>query len=261
MLSQNEQECVINISREAGEGVLSAFRKPVRVTYKSDNSPVTSADQGSHDHIVAGLTKHFPDIPIISEEGPWVPFEERASWEQFWLVDPIDGTQEFISGRDSFVVSIALIQKQTPVFGVLAHPSTQVVYWAQEGEGAFKQERDHKPVRLSGGSNPSSDQFAVIGSRSDDLQKLYQFYGEKQKVQDEPIDLKIVASALKFGRLAEGVGQWYPRFRPTMGWDIAAGEIITAEAGFHMVDWEGERLEYNTSTMKNDGFLVGVSTA
>jgi len=258
MLSQNEKKYVMDIARKAGEEVLAMFRKPVQVSYKSDHSPVTSADQGAHDTIVAGLTDHFPDIPIISEEGPSIPYEERASWERFWLVDPIDGTQEFISGRESFVVSIALIQKQRPVFGVLAHPSAKVVYFAQEGEGAFKQEKDHEPVRLSGGSNAPSDRFTIIGSRSDDLEKLYQFFSEKQKAQNEPTNLKIVASALKFGRLAEGLGQWYPRFQPTMGWDIAAGEIIVLEAGFQMHDWDGKRLEYNTATMKNEGFLVAV---
>jgi len=256
MLSENDKQNVVDIATTAGNKILTAFRQPVRVSYKSDHSPVTPADLAAHKQIVAGLTTHFPDIPIISEEGPWIPYEERASWDMFWLVDPIDGTQEFISGRDSFVVSIALIRNQTPVFGVIAHPSAQVVYLAQEGEGSYKQEKGQAPILLSGEAKTPSDQDAVIGSRSDDLTKLCQFLSRAQEGVGFPVEFRIVASALKFGKLAEGYGQCYPRFRPTMAWDIAAGEIITSEAGFRMHDWQGKRLEYNTPTLKNEGFLV-----
>ena len=245
---------VIKISIKAGVEILKIYNeKNFEVQYKSDDSPLTIADEISNKIITEALSKLTPQIPIISEEGAVIPYSERQHFEYFWLVDPLDGTKEFVSRTDDFAVNIALVHHGRPILGVVYVPCTEGVYFAVKNEGAFKiennlKEKIHCNVFKINGLN-----LKIPVSRS--------YLNEETKTLiaknfNDPI-LIARGSALKFTDIAEGSADIYPRIGTTMEWDTAAPQIILEEAGGKILHLETrEPLVYNKISLKNPNFVA-----
>jgi 3'(2'), 5'-bisphosphate nucleotidase len=245
----------IAAAREAGRAVLDVYSSNFSVEQKKDGSPLTLADKRSHGIIVKRLSEiEGNPLPILSEEGKTIPYEERKRWEYFWLVDPVDGTKEFIRRNGEFTVNIALIRGQRPGLGVIYVPVTDTLYYtALEGAGAYKEIQGRK-VRLP--EQQTRDRFTVVGSRSHATEELAAFVDEMKRKHGE-IDFISAGSSLKFCLVAEGKADVYPRFSPTMEWDTAAGQAIAEEAGISVVDRDTELpLVYNKQSLLNPPFVV-----
>ena len=249
---------VIEILLEAGEAVISIYKQPFSVKYKGDNTPITEADEISHRIITEGLKKLTPEIPIISEEGKDIPYEERKRYESFWLVDPLDGTKEFIEKRDEFTLNVALITKEKPVLGVVYAPAKNTIYFAEKGKGAFRGEVvageifDSIKLPLKFGFEQP---LKVVASRSHMDRRTEDFI--KRLSSNLPIEIKTAGSSLKFCLVAEGNADVYPRFSPTMEWDTAAGHAVLEEAGglvYSLNTFKG--LKYNKMNLKNNSFIA-----
>ena len=228
-------EHVCQLARNAGDAIMQVYDgiKPMEITSKQDDSPVTAADIAAHTVILEGLLALTPDIPVLSEEAP-PGWDVRQHWQRYWLVDPLDGTKEFIKRNGEFTVNIALIEKGKPVLGVVYAPVMKVMYCAAEGK-AWKEECG---VRK---------QIQVRDARPPYLQQL----GEHQTTS--------IGSSLKFCLVAEGHAQLYPRFGPTNVWDTAAGHAVAAAAGAHVHDWQGKPLDYTPrESFLNPGFRVSI---
>lgn len=263
-----EQLCIsaVKASIEAGRAILRHYPGNYSIEYKEDKSPLTSADNQSHQVISEHLAQ--TGIPILSEEGRNIPYAERSQWNRFWLVDPLDGTKEFINQNGEFTVNIALIEGFTPVIGVIYIPVTGVLYFATSETGSFRSTIDHKIT------NPETATFSeliklsvklpllkdrpvtIIGSRSHQnpentalIQKISAFYKNVQVVN--------VGSSLKFCRLAEGSADYYPRIGPTMEWDTAAGDAIARYSGAKVINYYSHQaLLYNKENLLNPPFIV-----
>jgi len=245
-------ESVTALARRAGDRILDVYDgDDYAVEEKADNSPLTAADLASHNTIVDGLGKLTPGIAILSEESASLPYAERSAWQQYWLVDPLDGTREFIKRNGEFTVNIALIEKGVPVLGVVHVPVTGVSYTACRGRGAFKQVEDGRPApirirRLDGGP------VRVVGSRSHRGSSLTAFL---EKLGDH--ELVGMGSSLKLCLVAEGLADIYPRLGPTSEWDTAAAQCIVEQAGGKVTDTDMRPLRYNTKdSLLNPFFLV-----
>jgi len=245
---------VLTIAREAGEKILEIYRSDFEVETKSDDSPLTAADKAAHNHIVAGLTALTPDIPILSEESAEIPFAERSQWQEYWLVDPLDGTKEFIKKNGEFTVNIALIQGNTAVLGVVHVPDKSVDYWGyQEGadKAAFMQSADGSVAPISV-TSPSEVPVRVVGSRSH-RGELVDAYLEK--LGDHV--MVSMGSSLKLCLVAAGDADVYPRLGLTSEWDTAAAQAVVESAGGKVITIEGEPLLYNAKEdILNPFFLV-----
>jgi 3'(2'), 5'-bisphosphate nucleotidase len=247
-------EAAIVIATEAGKIILKHFQGETQVlAQKDDQSPLTLADWEAHQHITERLASLAPSIPIISEEGDPPDYEVRREWTRFWLVDPLDGTKEFLSGNDEFTVNIALLEKQEPILGVVYAPAKQLLYYAAKGEGTWKKEGDTAPVRIFSSPSDRSQPLIVVESKSHPSSKLEEF------LKDLPVKERISAgSSLKFCLVAEGLADLYPRMNPTMEWDVAAGDCIyrnSASVGQH-----DSPLTYNKSSLRNESFVIGLQT-
>lgn len=244
---------VRDIAAEAGARIVEIYVTAFAVEEKGDQSPLTAADLASHQTIVAKLQQLTPDIPVLSEESAGVAFAERSRWPRFWLVDPLDGTKEFIKRNDEFTVNIALIEGHEPVLGVVLVPVSGLCYWAARGQGAWRCERDQSPQRihvapLSDGRSP----VRVVGSRSHRGESLNGFLA---RIGEH--DLVAIGSSLKFCLVAEGKADIYPRLGPTSEWDTAAAQCVVEEAGGQVIACDGQRLVYNTKeSLLNPHFLV-----
>ncbi|MCL1634480.1 3'(2'),5'-bisphosphate nucleotidase CysQ [Luteimonas sp. SX5] len=250
------REGVIALAREAAAAILEVYESAFDVERKSDASPLTAADLAAHRCIVAGLARLAPDIPTLSEEAAEeTPTAERRAWRRLWLVDPLDGTREFVKRNGEFTVNIALIDEGVPVFGVIQAPVTGQLWHAQLGRGAFRRDGDNEtPVAVR---MPATAPLRVAASRSHrDLrtEALMSRIGEVETVA--------LGSSLKFCRLAEGGMDVYPRFGPTSEWDTAAGQCILEAAGGCVIDPKGRPLRYNQrDTILNGDFLALGDTA
>ncbi len=240
------------IAREAGAAILEVYGSEIIVEQKEDKSPLTLADKRSHDIITKRLQERSP-FPILSEEGKGLTFEERRQWEYYWLVDPLDGTKEFVKRGGDFTVNIALMHRDRPIVGVILVPVTGVLYHAAAGAGSYRilqGARERLPIK-TGRSG-----MTVVGSRSHVTKELEQYIGEMKNKYGE-IDVVSAGSSLKFCMIAEGSADVYPRLGPTMEWDTAAGQIIVEEAGGKVVDFETRRpLRYNKENLLNPFFLA-----
>lgn len=217
---------------------------------KSDDSPLTKADKASHNAIVALLEK--TDIPILSEEGADVPYEERSKWDYFWMIDPLDGTKEFIKKNGEFTVNIALIHNQKSILGVVQVPVTGELYYATEDLGAFKEENGVKNPITVGSKSMNDKGLKVVASRSHMSEDTEVF----MKNLNEPIIVS-KGSSLKLLMIAEGKADLYPRYAPTMEWDTAAAQAIVEAAGGQVMIKETEDLViYNKENLLNPHFLV-----
>jgi len=244
---------IIKTANQAGMAILDIYHHEELfnvVDYKSDDSPLTLADKKSHQILALKLMELFPDIPLLSEEGKSIPFEVRKEWAQFWLVDPLDGTKEFIKRNGEFTVNIALIKNDYPVLGVIHTPVTGITYYASTDRGAFKLE-NKKIIPLKGPADKGND---LIGVRSRSHASP-----EEEEVFNKfhVTDFISVGSSLKFCMVAEGKADLYYRHGPTMEWDTGAGQAIIEEAGCEMINLKTkERFIYNKESLLNPGFLV-----
>ena len=242
---------VIAIARDAGERILEIYNSDFGVTEKDDKSPLTAADLASHEAILAGLKALTPDIPILSEESAAIDFNQRKAWQHYWLVDPLDGTKEFIKRNGEFTVNIALIDRHEPVLGVVQVPVQDRCYSAALGQGAFCQDgtATAKPINVS---KPCPQPVRVVGSRSHAGTSLQAFLQ-----QLDHHELVAIGSSLKFCLIAEGQADVYPRLGPTSEWDTAAAQCVVEQAGGQVITLDGERLLYNNKeSLLNPYFLV-----
>ena len=243
---------VIETARKAGEEILKYYEEEVKVYQKDDNSPLTKADLAAHNIILKALSEIDPDTPVISEEAEIPPYAERKEWDRFWIVDPLDGTKEFIKGNDEFTVNIALIEHGEPLIGVLYIPVKKELFYARKGEGSFRIEGDGAPEQIFSTPADKSKPLNVAVSRSHQSESL------KDDLAQQHIKVKKfipAGSSLKFCLVAQGIADIYPRTGPTMEWDVAAGDCIyrnSAKEGQH-----DSPLRYNKKDLKNDGFLIG----
>jgi 3'(2'), 5'-bisphosphate nucleotidase len=245
----DDMKKIITIAKKAGEKIMQIYQRDFKVEVKEDHSPLTEADLASHHLICDELNKFYPDIPILSEESAdfFKLADENAC---FWCVDPLDGTKEFIKKNDEFTVNIALIQNQQPILGVIGVPAKNIAYAAVKGEGAFKQmgENELQKIRVKP-HDPDNLTFAVSRSHLDDHTKAM--------VDEYQAEMLQAGSALKLAYVAEGLVDVYPRFGPTMLWDVAAGQCIIEEAGGQVLWVNNQRpMIYNIYHMKNDSFIA-----
>lgn len=237
-------DLIIPIARDAGKAIMSIYAsKKYKVEVKSDNSPVTDADLVSNQILTSGLKKVF-SIPVISEESQ-VEYTKRKSWNLFWLIDPLDGTKDFIAGNDEFAINIALIKNSKPILGIVYLPVTTDVYFAQEGFGAFK---NHKKIVNS------SIRKELVGTDSNFhstslVKSFFQLHNIVQIIR--------IGSSIKLCKLAEGIIDVYPRLNGTKEWDTAAGHVIANEAGCKLVDVKTRsELTYNKRSFENNHFVA-----
>ena len=243
---------VCDIAKQAGDAILKIYQEGFDVEEKKDNSPLTSADLASHTLIIKSLEKLTPDIPILSEESSDIPFAERSKWETYWLIDPLDGTREFIKRNGEFTVNIALISNQTAILGVVYIPVQDIMYFAANGYGAYKQEKSGPTVKISTRQSIPSEKPTICGSRSHagaSLQGLLTQIGDYELIS--------MGSSIKMCLVAEGTADIYPRFGPTSEWDTAAAHCVVNEAGGMLVDTSLEPLRYNTKdSLLNPEFMA-----
>ncbi|MBQ9525274.1 MAG: 3'(2'),5'-bisphosphate nucleotidase CysQ [Bacteroidaceae bacterium] len=239
---------------EAGAEIMKIYTDPVQdfgVEKKSDNSPLTLADKAAHLCIVRYLQE--TGIPILSEEGSHMPYEERRVWNRLWVVDPLDGTKEFIKKNGEFTVNIALVEDGIPVLGVIYIPTTDILYYGIVGESAWKQ-IDEKSIQLP--TPTKHEGFVVVASRSHMTPETEAYVADVRRMYSQ-VELISCGSSIKICLVAEGAADAYPRFAPTMEWDTAAGDAIARAAGKQVLDVQtGNPLTYNKEDLHNPWFLV-----
>jgi len=236
---------------EAGEAIMQVYNAAdAAIEYKEDRSPLTAADKASHQVIAKGLAMLTPEIPVLSEEGANIPYEQRKNWNYFWCVDPLDGTKEFIKRNGEFTVNIALIHHSAPVAGIIYIPVTGTLYYA-DIYGSFKQTREGMRTVLK--VDKLSKEWTAVGSRSHASVK------EEKLLSGYPVTRTIAAgSSLKFCMIAEGLAHIYYREGPTMEWDTAAGQAIVEYSGGRLTTPEGDAFIYNKPSLLNGSFLCKV---
>ena len=235
-------------SIDAGKAILEVYNSDdFGVELKGDNSPLTKADQKAHHVIENHLVK--TGFPILSEEGKDIPFEKRKNWDYYWLVDPLDGTKEFIKRNGEFTVNIALIENRVPILGVVFAPVLDLLYWGNKEEGAWKKENKLAPIKLS--KPQINDINTIVASRSHLSLETQNFINQYPFAE-----VISMGSSLKFMLVAEGKAQVYPRFAPTMEWDTAAAHgIILALEGKVLMWPEKVNLTYNKKNLLNPSFI------
>ena len=265
----------IQAALEAGAAIEDIYQSDFAVEYKADNSPLTRADRKSHEMLVASLSRF--KIPVLSEEGREIPYSERKTWERLWIVDPLDGTKEFIKRNGEFTVNIALVEYFKPVLGVVYAPIQDILYFAAKGVGSYKlkhpdigelsvknavegddqvmenliQQAERLPV-----DRPEDMPFTIAGSRSHAGPELKKFVEEKRREHGD-VQFISAGSSLKICLVAEGVADVYPRLGPTSEWDTAAAHCVVEQAGGSLTDLEMKPLRYNTKeSLLNPFFLV-----
>ncbi len=241
---------VCEVAREAGKATLQFYGGAVSVERKGDDSPLTAADKASHTLILDALRRLTPDIPVLSEESSEMDVAERRKWSTFWLVDPLDGTKEFIKGTGEFTVNIALISGTEPVLGVVHVPVTGVTYWGRQGGGAFKVHPGEEPVALHTRA-AHLDRLVIVASKDHAGPCVETLLRRLTSASTTSL-----GSSLKFCLVAEGRADFYPRLQPTCEWDTAAAQCVLEAAGGAVTDTEGQRLTYNKERITNPSFLA-----
>ena len=242
---------VVALAEDAGRAILEVYSTDFEVQSKDDESPLTQADLASHRWIEAGLRSLTPGIPIISEESGLPDFEERSTWKKYWLIDPLDGTKEFVNRNGEFTVNIAFIDNHRPVFGVVHVPVQNKTYVGCEGVGAQRRDGDNAPVAIEVASK-SGDPARIVGSRSHRGASLDAFL---EKLGN--YDMVPMGSSLKFCVIGEGGADIYPRLGPTSEWDTAAAQAVVEQAGGSVVTLDGKPMKYNAKAdILNPYFFV-----
>lgn len=243
---------VTRLAREAGHATMAYYEGavPAGVRLKEDSSPVTLADEEAQAILLEGLGRLDPETPVISEEAAAPSFEIRRTWRRFWLVDPLDGTKEFIKRRAEFTVNVALIEGGEPVLGVIVAPALELAYWATKGSGSWRQQKSDTPERIYSREPVDGAPLTVVESLSHPSDELEEY------LRTLPVGRRVKAgSSLKFCWVADGRADIYPRLGPTMEWDVAAGDCIYRQSGR-----QGERaspLRYNKPELRNPSFVIG----
>lgn len=261
---------VVQAAIEAGDAALEVYEREFEVEEKADRTPLTLADRRSHEIIAARLKP--TGIPILSEEGRNIEYEERQAWKTLWIVDPLDGTKEFIKRNGEFTINIALVQEGRPVMGGIFVPVQDRLYFAAQDLGAFRIIRRNMPdgwmnslERLIAAAErlpveqKEGRPYTIVGSRSHATPGLETFVEEKRR-QHERVEFISAGSSLKFCQVAEGFADIYPRFGPTMEWDTAAGQAVAEQAGAAVrVQETGKPMGYNKPDLTNPWFIVSRS--
>ena len=246
---------VIELVRQAGIATLPFWRNDTLVTQKVDASPVTAADLAAHHLLLAGLTALTPDIPVLSEEAADIPLAERSQWTRWWLVDPLDGTKEFIAGSEEFTVNVALIEQGRVVFGVVGMPTSGRCYYGGAGLGAFRAELQAEAEPIFVRIAPLEAFTLVASKRHSSPAQERLLEGLSERFGD--LQLASVGSSLKFCLLAEGNADCYPRLAPTSQWDTAAAQGVLEGAGGEVLDLQGLPLSYEArESFLNPSFLA-----
>lgn len=269
MLNNISMVDLLNISIDAGNEILKVYQSAdFGIETKSDDSPLTKADQQSNDVIVNGLQRMTPDVPILSEEGKHLPYEARKDWEYLWVVDPLDGTKEFIKKNGEFTVNIALVNQGQPVAGIVYAPVLDMAYIAKAGFGCYKLEQAKEKASALHSEQELSEASAKLPTANDNT-KIYavasrshlspetEEYLNKVKEKYGEIEVTSAGSSLKLCLVAEGKAHVYPRFAPTMEWDTCAGQAVVEQAGAQVLNVETNKpLNYNKENLLNPWFIV-----
>jgi 3'(2'), 5'-bisphosphate nucleotidase len=239
MLNNQLIDAVIAISKNAGEAILEIYNSDFDYEIKEDLSPLTEADKISHRVICQMLKSLTPNLPILSEEDSSIPYSLRSKWNKYWLIDPLDGTKEFIKRNGEFTVNIALIENHSPILGVIHIPVSGETYWGSYVDGSYYSQKNKTPKKINV-SEKKDDPIRVVASRSHYSKAL-------DYILDEIGNFEIITkgSSLKFCLIANGEADIYPRIGLTSEWDIAAGEAIVKYSGGYMLDIDGNHLRYN----------------
>jgi 3'(2'), 5'-bisphosphate nucleotidase len=252
IITDNLLDNVLDLALDAGKKVMEIYcTNEFKEQFKQDNSPLTEADIASHNTILIGLKQLTPDIPILSEESVEIDYEERKNWQLFWLIDPLDGTKEFIKRNGEFTINIALIFNGAPILGVVHAPVLGLSYFAMQAGGAFIQRQEETRIEIKVAERIEHDKLEIVGSRSHSCERfnnLLSHLGE--------CDYQSMGSSLKFCLIADGSAHLYPRLGPTMEWDTAAAQCIVTEAGGMVCDEHGQQLLYNKPNLLNASFVV-----
>jgi 3'(2'), 5'-bisphosphate nucleotidase len=249
-MSDIDFDSICAVARLAGQAIMQIYATDFSVELKDDHSPLTRADTASNEIITRSLQALNPDIPVVAEESPKPPYEERRKWKRFWLVDPMDGTKEFVKRNGEFTVCIGLVKDRKPVFGVLYLPVKDVLYAGGPGLGALKYADGERTAIRAARPEPGQP-MVVVGSRSHPDERLSAYlerYPDRQEVT--------AGSALKFGLIAEGAAHLYARFNHTWEWDTAAGHAVVLGAGGSFTAMGGGEFLYNKEGLVNGGFEV-----
>jgi 3'(2'), 5'-bisphosphate nucleotidase len=253
MVTTQLRPAVAQLAREAGRATMTYYgdEAGAGVRAKADESPVTLADEAAHHILVDGLRRLDPGTPVVSEESQAEGYETRRGWRRFWLVDPLDGTKEFIKRRAEFTVNVALIEDGEPVLGVVLAPALDLLYWAVKGEGAWREEKAGPATRIYSTAPAPGTPLTVVESLSHPSPELEEY------LKTVPVARRVKAgSSLKFCWVAEGRADVYPRLGPTMEWDVAAGDCVYRQSGR-----DAERaspLTYNKPDLRNPSFVIGL---
>lgn len=248
MILNFQADDFLPVIREAGLAIMSFYKGTYNKTLKEDKSPLTDADRASHQIIIDGLNRIAPGIPVVSEEGDKVSDAIRKGWTYYFLVDPLDGTREFVQNIDEFAVNIALIHQNQAVMGLIHAPVTGVTYLAERGCGAFQVQNGSSQMPIT---RNSSEEVIIVTSRTDNSRDL-----EKILSKIPEVGIRRMGSSLKFCLVAEGKADFYPRLIPSMEWDTAAGSIIVEESGGRIYETMGGLLLYNRENSLNPPFYV-----
>jgi len=248
-------QAIRRIAEDAGQLIMTVYQRDIAAQFKADESPLTMADLLAHRHILAELARLTPEIPVLSEEGAEIDGTLRCSWKRYWLVDPLDGTKEFIKKNGEFTVNIALIEDGEPILGVVHAPALAVSYWGAHNQGAYKACAGQPQLRLSVAATPKSGQpWRVVGSRSHASPEFEAFMTGLPDAE-----LVSMGSSLKLCLVAEGHADLYPRLGPTSEWDTAAAHAVVNAAGGQVLAWPDlQPLRYNqrSDSLLNPFFMV-----
>lgn len=243
---------LIEIAKRAGEAIEEVAKNSFDITIKEDKTPVTQADMASHNLICDELKSRFPEIPVLSEESDAISLEERQGWKKYFLIDPLDGTKEFIKQNGQYSVLISLMENNRPIIGIVHSPTSKDTWYAELGNGAYKEDALGKVIPLKV-KEFSGGEVNVAVSAS----HLTQITVDYMKEHFKAYKTHPIGSAIKFCKIAEGLVDVYPRLGPTSEWDTAAGELILNEAGGNVVQYENkDLLEYNKVSLRNPWFIA-----
>jgi len=249
---------VIELALQAGDAILPFWRTGTAVTAKADDSPVTAADLAAHHVILAGLTALDPSIPVLSEEDANIPQDVRAGWQRWWLVDPLDGTKEFINGSEEFTVNIALIENGRVVFGVVSMPTNGRFYVGGVGLGAWRGDKGGTPMAIKVRDVLApGESFTVVASRRHSSPEQERLLAGLSASLGE-LQLANIGSSLKFCLLAEGAADCYPRLAPTSQWDTAAAQGVLEGAGGEVLELSGEPFSYPARESLLNAFFLAL---
>lgn len=266
MLERIDITVIEGIAKAAGDAIMQIYQKDFTVEYKDDKSPLTEADTLSNKIICDALLEQFPEIPMLSEENKTVEYADRKDWNDYWCIDPIDGTKEFIKKNDEFTVNIALVRNGVPVLGVVYAPAIDDMYTAKEGEGAFK--NGEKLPRVT---NDSPEKHLNVVASKSHLSDETQAFIDALASSSGEIEQVSKGSSLKLCMVAEGEADIYPRLAPTMEWDTAAAQAVVLESGKAVYEYDAslapkvyltkaslnlKPLEYNKQNLLNPWFVV-----